>query len=233
MGENNMARFKRMVVLNTIGQTGLVPIFYNSQFEVAKNIVLACAEGGARAVEFTNRGDRAHQLFSQLAEFCQKELPDVILGVGSIVDAPTAAIYIAAGANFIVGPIFNAEVARLCNRRKIAYMPGCATVTEISAAEEVGVEIVKIFPGGTIGGPDFVKALLGPCPWSSIMATGGVEDTRECLEAWFKTGITCVGMGGNLIQSDRVAASDFQAITAKVLKVINWITEIRQKTKPK
>ncbi len=228
-----MARFKRLEVLNTINRIGLVPIFYNAKFEVAKNIVLACAEGGARAIELTNRGDRAHQLFIQLAEFCQKELPEVILGAGSILDAPTAAMYIGAGANFIVGPMLSPDVARLCNRRKIAYMPGCGTVSEISAAEELGVEIVKIFPGGTIGGPEFVKALLGPCPWSSIMATGGVEDTRECLEAWFKAGITCVGMGSNLIQSDLVAAGDFQAITAKVLKVINWIAEIRQKSKAK
>jgi 2-dehydro-3-deoxyphosphogluconate aldolase / (4S)-4-hydroxy-2-oxoglutarate aldolase len=228
-----MARFKRLEVLNTICQTGLVPIFYQPKFEVAKSIVLACAEGGAKAIELTNRGDRAHQLFTQLAEFCQKDLPDVILGVGSVIDAPTAAMYIASGANFVVGPMLSPEVARLCNRRKIAYMPGCGTVTEISNAEELGVEIVKIFPGGTIGGPEFVKAILGPCPWTSIMATGGVEDTYECLESWFKTGIACVGMGSNLIQSDRVAAGDFQSITAKVLKVTNWITEIRQKIKAK
>jgi 2-dehydro-3-deoxyphosphogluconate aldolase / (4S)-4-hydroxy-2-oxoglutarate aldolase len=228
-----MARFKRLEVLNTISQTGLVPIFYNSQIEVVKNIVRACAEGGARAIELTNRGDRASQLFSQLAEFCQKELPEVILGVGSIVDAPTAAIYIAAGANFVVGPMLNAEVARLCNRRKIPYMPGCATVTEISDAEELGVEIVKIFPGGTVGGPEFVKALKGPCPWTSIMATGGVEDTRECLESWLKSGVTCVGMGGNLIQADRLAAGDYKAITDKVRKVIGWIAEIRQGIKAK
>jgi len=228
-----MARFKRMEVLNAIGQTGLLPIFYHSQFETAKNIILACAEGGARAVELTNRGDRALQLFGQLAEFCRKELPDVILGVGSILDAPTAAIYIAAGANFIVGPIFNPEVARLCNRRKIAYIPGCGTLTEISAAEELGVEIVKIFPGGCMGGPDFVKAVLGPCPWTSIMATGGVDDTRECLEAWFKAGVTCVGMGSHLFPAERVAGGDFQSITTKVLKVINWIAEIRRNIKSK
>jgi 2-dehydro-3-deoxyphosphogluconate aldolase/(4S)-4-hydroxy-2-oxoglutarate aldolase len=226
-----MARFKRLEVLNAFGQAGLIPLFYHSQYETAKNIVLACANGGAQVIEWTNRGDRAYQLFVQLAEFCQKELPDVILGAGSIVDAPTAAMYIGAGSNFIVGPLLNAEVARLCNRRKIAYIPGCGTSSEINAAEELGVEIVKIFPGGTLGGPDFVKALLGPCPWSSVMPTGGVDDTRECIEAWFKAGVTCVGMGSNLIKTDLVAAGDFQAITAKVEKIINWIAEIRGKKK--
>jgi 2-dehydro-3-deoxyphosphogluconate aldolase / (4S)-4-hydroxy-2-oxoglutarate aldolase len=228
-----MARFKRLDVLNAIAQTGLVPIFYNSKFETVKSIVQACAEGGSLVVEYTNRGDRAHQLFAHLAEICQKELPEVILGVGSIVDAPTAAMYIASGANFVVGPMLSPEVARLCNRRKIPYMPGCATVTEISSAEELGCEFVKIFPGGTVGGPEFVKSILGPCPWTSIMATGGVEDTYECLERWFKSGITCVGMGSNLIQSDRVAVGDFKSITAKVQKVLGWIAEIRQKMKAK
>ncbi len=228
-----MARFKRLEVLNAIEQVGLVPIFYNPKFEVAKNIVLACAEGGAKVAEFTNRGDRAYQSFVQLAEFCQKDLPDLILGAGTIHDAPTAAMYIGAGANFIVGPMLNPEVARLCNRRKIAYIPGCGTSSEISQAEELGAEIVKIFPGGTLGGPEFVKALLGPCPWSSLMPTGGVEDTRECLEAWFTSGVTCVGMGSNLIRSDLVASGDFQAITVNVQKVINWIAEIRQKMKRK
>jgi 2-dehydro-3-deoxyphosphogluconate aldolase / (4S)-4-hydroxy-2-oxoglutarate aldolase len=226
-----MARFKRLEVLNAIGQIGVLPIFYHSQFEAAKNIILACAEGGARVVELTNRGDRAHLLFTQLAEFCQRDLPEVILGAGSIIDAPTAAIYIGAGANFIVGPNLSPEVARLCNRRKIAYIPGCATATEISAAEELGVEYVKIFPAGAVGGPEFVRSILGPCPWTSIMATGGLEDTRECLESWFKAGVSFVGMGGKFIAPDRVAAGDFQSITTKVLKVINCIAEIRKKAR--
>jgi len=228
-----MARFKRLEVLNAFGQSGLVPLFYHSQFETARNLVLACTKGGARVIEWTNRGDRAYQLFIQLAEFCQKELPDVILGAGSIVDAPTAAMFISAGANFIVGPMLSADVARLCNRHKIAYIPGCGTATEISDAEELGAEIVKIFPGGTLGGPEFVKALLGPCPWTSVMPTGGVEETRECIEAWFKSGVTCVGMGSKLVKSDLVAAGDFQAITAKVEKVVKWIAEISQQGKRK
>jgi 2-dehydro-3-deoxyphosphogluconate aldolase / (4S)-4-hydroxy-2-oxoglutarate aldolase len=228
-----MARFKRLEVLNAVGQVGLVPLFYNPKFEVAKNMLLACAEGGATVAEFTNRGDRAYQLFIQLAEFCDKELPQMMLGAGTIHDAPTAAMFIAAGANFIVGPMLNPEVARLCNRHKIAYIPGCATTSEISQAEELGVEMVKIFPGGTLGGPEFVKALLGPCPWSSVMPTGGVEDTRECLEAWFKSGVTCVGMGSNLFRRELVAAGDFKTIAATVRKVTTWIAEIRQNMKRK
>jgi len=223
-----MARFTRLEVLNTIIGTGLVPMFNHPQIDVVKNIVQACADGGARIIEFTNRGDRAYQVFLQLGEFCERELPDVILGAGSIVDAPTAAMFISAGANFIVGPIMNPEIARLCNRRKIPYIPGCATVTEISAAEELGVEIVKLFPAGSIGGPEFVKAILAPCPWTSILIMGGLQPTRECLEPWFKAGVKCVGMSSNLLQTQLIAAGNFKSIAENVRKAIGLIAEIRQ-----
>lgn len=222
-----MARFKRLEVLNAMVQTGVVPVFYHGDAETAVSIVRACADGGARVVEFTNRGDRAFMVFAELAKRFAEERPEVILGAGSIVDAPTAALYLSSGANFLVGPVLNAEIARLCNRRKVAYSPGCGTPSEISAAEELGVEIVKIFPGKEVGGPAFVKNLLGPCPWTSLMPTGGVEATRESLEAWFAAGVACVGMGSNLITKEAVAARDFAGITRKVAQVIAWIRQIR------
>ena len=190
-----MARFKRLDVLSAMVRTGLVPVFCHEDVEVARKIVRACADGGAVTVEFTNRQDRANRTFEQLELYCAANLPQVILGTGSIVNAPTAAAYIAAGTSFVVGPVLNAEVARLCNRRKIAYCPGCGSASEISAAEELGVEIVKVFPGKQVGGPGFVKAVLAPCPWTSIMPTGGVEPTRENLEAWLAAGVACVGIG--------------------------------------
>jgi len=222
-----MARFKRLEVLNAMVQTGVVPVFYHGDAETAVSIVRACADGGARVVEFTNRGDRAFMVFAELAKRFAEERPEVILGAGSIVDAPTAALYLSSGANFLVGPVLNAEIARLCNRRKVAYSPGCGTPSEISAAEELGVEIVKIFPGKEVGGPAFVKNLLGPCPWTSLMPTGGVEATRESLEAWFAAGVACVGMGSNLITKEAVAARDFAGIARKVAQVIAWIRQIR------
>jgi len=222
-----MARFKRLDVLNAMVQTGVVPVFYHGDAETAVSIVRACADGGARVVEFTNRGDRAFMVFAELAKRFAEERPEVILGAGSIVDAPTAALYLSSGANFIVGPVLNAEIARLCNRRKVAYSPGCGTPSEISAAEELGVEIVKIFPGKEVGGPAFVKNMLGPCPWTSLMPTGGVEATRESLEAWFAAGVACVGMGSNLITKEAVAARDFAGIARKVAQVIAWIRQIR------
>jgi 2-dehydro-3-deoxyphosphogluconate aldolase/(4S)-4-hydroxy-2-oxoglutarate aldolase len=223
-----MAKYTRLQVLNTTIEQGLVPVFYNPDVQVAKQIVTACQAGGARLVEFTNRGDFAFQVFGELSQHVAKNVPGLILGVGSVVDAPTAALYIAAGANFVVGPVLNPEVARLCNRRKVAYMPGCGSLSEISQAEELGVEIVKIFPGKEVGGPSFVKAVLGPCPWTRIMPTGGVDATQESLRAWFDAGVACVGMGSKLITKELVAAGDWEAISAKVTQVLAWIKDIRQ-----
>jgi 2-dehydro-3-deoxyphosphogluconate aldolase/(4S)-4-hydroxy-2-oxoglutarate aldolase len=222
-----MARFDRLTVLNTMLDSGLVPIFYHSDLAVAKEIVAACVRGGARLVEFTNRGDRAWNVFTDLTTAFDRTDPPVILGAGTVVDAPTAVLYVASGANFIVGPTLNPEVARLCNRRKVAYIPGCGSASEISAAEELGAEIVKIFPGGQLGGPAFVKAVLGPMPWSRLMPTSGVDVTPESIQGWIKAGAVCLGMGSNLIRKDLVVAGDYAAIEENVRRVLNWIREAR------
>jgi 2-dehydro-3-deoxyphosphogluconate aldolase/(4S)-4-hydroxy-2-oxoglutarate aldolase len=216
-----------MQVLNAILEGGLVPVFYNADVQVAIKVAEACVAGGLRVVEFTNRGDMAPEVFKELSRYLAKEHPDIILGVGSVVDAPTAAIYIAYGANFVVGPLLNPEIARLCNRRKIAYSPGCGSATEIAQAEQLGVEIVKVFPGSSVGGPAFVKSVLGPCPWTSIMPTGGVDASEASLTEWFKAGVACVGMGSRLVRKDWVAAGDWQAITNNVHQVLGWIQAAR------
>lgn len=222
-----MARFTRLEVYNAILSTGLVPVFYDSDVEIAKKVVEACSTGGASVVEFTNRGDFAPEVFKELSQYFSKASPEIILGAGSVIDEPTAALYIAYGTNFVVGPLLNAAIARLCNRRKVAYMPGCGSVSEISFAEELGVEIVKVFPGDSVGGPDFVKAVLGPCPWTRIMPTGGVDATEESIKAWFEAGVACVGIGSKLIRKDLVAAGNWAEITALVRQVLDWIKEVR------
>lgn len=224
-----MARFSRLEVLNTIVDTGLVPVFYNGDLEVSKKIAEALAAGGARCIEFTNRGDFAPFVFKDLSAYLAKSNPKIILGVGSIIDPYTASLYIAAGAAFVVGPSLNPEVARLCNRRKISYSPGCGSATEIAQAEELGVEIVKVFPGDSVGGPNFVKAILGPTPWTRIMPTGGVETTKDSINAWFKAGITAAGIGSNLVKKEWIAAGDYAAITAKTAELLTWIREARGK----
>ena len=224
-----MSRFARLDVLNAIMAQGLVPVFYSPNLEVAKQVVAACHRGGGRLFEFTNRGDYAPYVFLELSRWAAQVCPDMMLGAGSVVDAPTAALYVAAGASFVVGPNLNPEVARFCNRRKVAYSPGCATASEIATAEELGVEIVKIFPGETIGGPEFVKSIMAPCPWTRIMPTGGVEPTAQSIDAWFKAGVAAVGIGSKLISKAAVDAGDWDSIQQTVAKTLALISNARSR----
>jgi len=224
-----MARFSRMKVLNTMLETGMVPVFYHPDVKVAREVAAACVEGGCLLLEFTNRGDHAWEVFNELERYCARELPELILGAGSIVDPGTAALYINCGANFLVGPVLNAEVAKTCNRRKIPYSPGCGTLSEISQSEELGCEIVKIFPGKEVGGPAFIKNVKGPCPWVSIMPTGGVEPTETSLEGWFEAGAACVGMGSNMITREMLKESDYAGIAANIGRTVQLIRIIRAK----
>lgn len=224
-----MARFSRIEVYRMMIDTGLIPVFYHSDVEITKQVVKACYKGGVRVFEFTNRGDFAQDVFEEVVKWAEKECPEMILGVGSIVDAPTAALYIQLGTNFVVGPLLNPDIFKVCNRRQIAYSPGCATTTEIGYAQELGAEIVKVFPAGNVGGPSFVKSIKGPMPWSKIMVTGGVEPTEENLSAWFNAGVTCVGIGSNLFPKEIIKNQNWDAIT-ELCK--NCLTIIKKNKKP-
>ena len=222
-----MSRFSRIEVALAMKEGGMVPVFFNKDIEVCKQVLKACYDGGARVFEFTNRGDRAHLVFQELIIWAEKETPDMILGVGSIVDAGTTSMYIQLGASFIVSPILNPDMAKVCNRRKIAWSPGCGSLSEISHAEELGAEVVKIFPGSQVGGPSFVKAVLGPCPWTSIMPTGGVSPDEENLSGWIKAGVHCVGMGSQLMVKDAQGNFDYMGIAQKTKEAISIIKKLR------
>lgn len=222
-----MAKFTRIVVAETMKSTGIVPVFYHQDLEICKNVIKACHEGGAKVFEFTNRGDFAHEVFAELNKYVLKELEGMILGVGSVIDEGTTSLYLQLGANFIVSPIVQAEMAKTCNRRKIAWMPGCGSVTEISYAQELGAEVVKIFPGKQVGGPEFVKAVKGPLPWSSIMPTGGVSPTEENLKEWFDAGVHCVGIGSKLFTKKEDGSFDYEAVTKKVSSAITIVKSLK------
>jgi len=214
-----MAKYSKSEVFAAMEQTGVVPVFYNADAETAKNVVKACYEGGIRAFEFTNRGEFAHEVFAELVKFATKECPGLIMGVGSIVDAPTAALYIQLGANFIVGPLFNPEICKVANRRLIPYMPGCGSVSEVGLAQEMGCDVCKVFPGDVLG-TSFIKGLMAPMPWSKIMVTGGVKPERDNLKGWFGAGALCVGMGSNLFPADLVKSKDWTALAKFVGEVM-------------
>mgnify|MGYP005989746559 CR=1 FL=1 len=221
-----MAQYSRLEVAQVMKNTGMVPLFYHSDLEVSKKVITACYNGGARLLEFTARGDFAHEVFGELVKYVSQELPGMIMGVGSVTDAASASRFMALGANFIVTPVLREDIAIVCNRRKVLWSPGCGTLTEIARAEELGCEIVKLFPGD-IYGPQFVKGVKGPQPWTSIMPTGGVSPTKENLEGWFKSGVTCVGMGSKLMAKNDDGSFDYEAIEIKTKGALDIIKSLK------
>jgi 2-dehydro-3-deoxyphosphogluconate aldolase/(4S)-4-hydroxy-2-oxoglutarate aldolase len=222
-----MPGFTRIQVALAMEETGLVPLFYHSDAGICREVISACHAGGAKVFEFTNRGAFAHEVFSEVKKWAREQCPGMMIGTGSVMDAPTAALYMQLDADFIVSPVLNAEVAKTCNRRKVLWIPGCGTLTEISEAEELGAEIVKIFPGTSVGGPAFVKAVKAPCPWTSIMPTGGVDPSEENLRQWFAAGAACVGMGSALITDKLVKTAGWQELKENVQATLNTIKRLR------
>jgi 2-dehydro-3-deoxyphosphogluconate aldolase/(4S)-4-hydroxy-2-oxoglutarate aldolase len=225
-----MAQYSRIEVANVMKETGMVPLFYHPDVELGKKVLKACYDGGARLMEFTARGDFAFEVFSELNKYAIKELPGMIMGVGSITDAAAASLFMQMGANFIVTPALREDIAQVCNRRKVLWSPGCGSLTEINNAEELGCEIVKLFPGSTYG-PGFVKAIKGPQPWTSVMPTGGVSTEESNLKTWFDAGVTCVGMGSKLISKDIIAKSDFEKLREDVKSTLAIIQRLKTNTK--
>ena len=220
-----MAQFSRIEVATAMKEQGMIPLFFNDDIELSKKVLKACYDGGTKLLEFTARGDFAHEVFGELIKYAVKELPGMILGVGSVSDAAQASIFMSLGANFVVTPLLREDIAIVCNRRKLLWSAGCGSLTEIARAEELGCEIVKLFPGD-IFGPQFVKSIKGPHPWTSIMPTGGVSPTEENLKAWFDAGVTCVGMGSKLISKDIIANKDFSELEMNVRKVLDIIKSL-------
>ena len=221
-----MAQFTRIEVATAMKETGMIPLFFHNDIAFSKKVLKACYDGGARLMEFTARGDFAHEVFGELTKYAIAELPGMIMGVGSVTDGAAASLYMALGANFIVTPVLREDIAIACNRRKVLWSPGCGTLTEITRAEELGCEIVKLFPGD-IYGPQFVKGIKGPQPWTSIMPTGGVAPNKENLTGWFDVGVTCVGMGSQLISKDIIANKDYAKLAQDVKNVMALIKEVR------
>lgn len=218
---------KRLDVALKMREIGAIPLYNHSDIQVCKEVISACYRGGMKIFEFTNRGDFAHELFSELAKWSKQALPDLVLGVGTVMDPGTCSLYIQLGAKFIVSPVLNEEIAKVCNRRKVLWLPGCATASEINRAEELGAEVVKLFPGPTVGGATFLKAYLGPCPWSNIMPSGGVSPTEENLKEWFNAGAFCVGMGSQLISKEIIKNKDFQKLEQLSRESLEIIQKLR------
>lgn len=224
---SSMSSFTRLQVYQTLLENPIMPIFFHDDPEVCKRILTACYEGGIRCCEFTNRGDYAHETYGALRKFSRQQFPDMVIGAGTLVEAPTTALYIQLGADFIVSPTLHEDVGRLCNRRKIGWLPGCFTLSEISKAEELGVEFVKLFPGQA-SSPDFIRAIHGPMPWTRIIVTGGVEPTADSLRAWLGAGATGVGIGSQLFPKQKIKDGAWDDITATIENAVRLAHSLRK-----
>jgi 2-dehydro-3-deoxyphosphogluconate aldolase/(4S)-4-hydroxy-2-oxoglutarate aldolase len=210
----------KLKVLNRIMESGLVAVVRADSSDQAARIAEACAAGGVAAVEITFTVPGTAGVISDLTKQYQKD--EILIGAGTVLDSETARIAILSGAQFVVSPALNPEAARLCHRYQIPYMPGAATPREVIEAMECGADIVKVFPGDTLG-PSFVKAIRGPLPQASLMPTGGVDIGN--VADWIKAGCVAVGVGGNLTASAK--NGDFKTITTVAKQFIEKIRSAR------
>ena len=224
-----MASHSKADVLATISREGVVPVFYHADIEVAKEVARRLVAGGISTIEFTNRGDGAVRVFAELIAWARAELPQLIVGVGTVTQAPTAVHVIDLGANFVFAPNLDADVASACNQRNIPYVPGCGTLTEIQQAYKLGCDMVKLFPAGEVGGPAYLKNGRAPCPCVKAVPTGGVDPSVESLKAWYDAGAPAVGMGSKLLTKDLIADQDWDGLQQKVAETVAAVAAARSK----
>jgi 2-dehydro-3-deoxyphosphogluconate aldolase/(4S)-4-hydroxy-2-oxoglutarate aldolase len=217
--------FSRSQIITSMSTTGVIPMFYHGEPAVALKIMEAVYTGGARVIEFTNRGPNAFEVFKAMLKEAEK-YPGLLIGIGTVLDMKTTERYIKAGADFIISPIVSTEVAETCTKNDKMWIPGAATPTEIHIAKELGAEIIKIFPASVLG-PGFVSAVLPTMPELKLMVTGGVEPTQASLSTWFRTGIVCAGMGSQLITKEILSKGDWALLRHKVSDSIEIIRQIR------
>ena len=208
-----------MNVLEKCQQAPIVPVFYHPDADYTKEILKACFDGGLQVFEYTNRGEAALEVFRALVPFVKEHCPGMVLGAGTILTADDAGKFIDAGADFIVQPVITTAVADVCKQRHIPWIPAGATLNEIYQATLLGAELVKVFPGNVVG-PGFIKAIRGPMPHLRLMVTGGVEPTAESLNAWFKAGVTCVGIGSQLFAGENLSAESLKERIAQLLTIL-------------
>lgn len=218
-----MNKLYKFQVLTKLAEAKFLPIFSHEDPQIACEVGLACARGGAGVFELTNRSSTTPQAFSLLKQELDKSKSAMVLGIGSIVEPASAAAYINLGAAFVVAPNFNPEVAKVCNRRGVAYIPGCFTPTEVNQAQEAGCEVIKYFPADSKIGPQFIKSLRGPCPWTAVVATGGIEPTKEGMDPWFKAGCIALGLGSQFIKAEYIEKKDYKALETKVKEVVSFL----------
>ncbi|WP_276365725.1 bifunctional 4-hydroxy-2-oxoglutarate aldolase/2-dehydro-3-deoxy-phosphogluconate aldolase [Chryseolinea sp. H1M3-3] len=217
--------FTNQQIVSKMKELGLVPLFTHDDVAVAQQVIEAAYRGGVRVFEFTNRKKNSFEVFVAMLDYCKK-FPDLMLGIGTVMDGATTKKFIDAGAHFIISPILKLEMAEVCRADNILWMPGCATLTEIVTAKEHGAQVIKVFPGSVLG-PGFVSSIMPVVPDLQLMITGGVEPNEKNLTAWFKAGAMSVGMGSQLFTKDILEKKDWAALEKSVSDILQTIRKIK------
>jgi 2-dehydro-3-deoxyphosphogluconate aldolase/(4S)-4-hydroxy-2-oxoglutarate aldolase len=228
-----MKHRSRQEITQLISQHALLPLFNPDDLEISKNVIKAAYDGGVRLFECTNRSSDALSIFKQLVPLVESTMPGMVLGAGTIMDEAAAQRFYEAGAQFIVSPVISEDVARFCKKHDLFWCPGASTLNEIINAQNMGADVVKIFPANFLGGPEFVKAIKAPCPWIRIMPTGGVDGSEKNLRAWFEAGVVCVGIGSQLFTREILAAREYKMITTRTKEIVATIQSILSTTAQK
>lgn len=213
-------------LINKMEKTGLIPVFFHSDITIAKKVLSACAEAGITVFEFTNRGPEALAFFAELKKYASENHPELSLGIGTIFGREDAAKFKDVGADFIVSPALVPDLADYCKGADLLWIPGCATVSEVFQATQLGAQLVKVFPGNVVGA-GFVQATKAVMPKVKFMPTGGVEPTTENLQAWFQSGVSCVGMGSSLFKKDVLQSGKLDLLQQQLIEVLDIIKSIR------
>lgn len=219
-------KFKNEEIVGRMKELGLVPLFTHDDIAIAQQVIEAAYRGGVRVFEFTNRRKNSFEVFVAMLEYCRK-FPDLMLGIGTVMDGATTKKFIDAGAHFIISPILKLEMAEVCRAHNILWMPGCATLTEIVTAKENGAEVIKVFPGSVLG-PGFVSAIMPVVPDLQLMITGGVEPNEANLSSWFKAGAMSVGMGSQLFTKEIMDNKDWTGLEERVRSILTIVQKLRK-----
>jgi 2-dehydro-3-deoxyphosphogluconate aldolase/(4S)-4-hydroxy-2-oxoglutarate aldolase len=213
-------------IQDSIIKQGILPLFYNDSSEVTIAITRKLYEAGIRVIEYTNRGEAALDNFKALKELQKEELPELLLGIGTIKSAEQAVQFVDAGADFLISPLVNPGVAAVAAKNDLLWIPGCMTPTEIYNAQQLGAVLIKLFPANILG-PAFVSAVKELFPGVQMMPTGGVEMSQENISAWFDAGVSAVGMGSKLITKTIIQNQAYNQLYIATLQALQFVQSAR------
>ena len=212
--------------IQKMDQAGIMPIFFNPEENICLKLLEAAYEGGIRVIEMVNRGKEAPSIFPAIRKLAD-QMPGLSLGIGTIYHPWEAEMFSELGAEFIVAPVMNPKLGEYCKNANLPWIPGCGTVTEVFFAQEIGAELIKVYPANVLT-PEFVKSVHAVLPNVEIIPTGGVEPNAVSIKEWFDAGVLCVGMGSQLFKKELISKVAYSAIRDTIKDALAIINSIKK-----